>query len=131
MCFIVSLLGVFSLLLLECIRVIHAYLHAVLIHRHHLPLSHPTLVSMIPIFPYSISISPSSIRLDSFAYATYTNPILRSFRLETHASATRLSARRRLRSALARRYTLPLIRRACRPFLLITTIFLLTSNVSA
>src|SRR5271169_517978 len=86
---------------------------------------------MIPIFPYSIPISPSSIRLDSFAYATYTNPILRSFRLEIHASATRLSARRRLRSALARRYTLPLIRRACRPFLLITTILLLTSNVSA
>src|SRR5271170_6032405 len=86
---------------------------------------------MIPIFPYSISISPSSIRLDSFAYATYTNPILRSFQLETHASATRLSARRRLHLALARRYTLPLIRRACRPFLLITTIFLLTSNVPA
>src|SRR5271169_3386718 len=29
MCFIVCLLGVFSLLLLECIGVIHAYLHAV------------------------------------------------------------------------------------------------------
>jgi hypothetical protein len=29
MCFIVCLLGVFSLLLLACIGVIHAYLHAV------------------------------------------------------------------------------------------------------